>query len=132
MEEEEGISNLSLKNVSLPQSRLPFCALAPFVWFGFRHIWKIICPGLIGRLTVLLIRSCDGTSSHCENTAALCHWFLFFCHQENLSLSLTHTPLHKLPGFPLVSLSLKQLKIHLSSSKSHPLRFFSCHRFKVI
>ena len=71
--EEEGISNLSMKDVSLPQSRLPFCALAPFVWFGFRHIRKILCPGLIGRLMVLLIRRCDGTSSHCENTAALCH-----------------------------------------------------------
>lgn len=50
---EEGIGNLSMKNVILPQSKLPFSALAPFVWFGFRHIWKIICPILIGRLTVL-------------------------------------------------------------------------------
>lgn len=51
---EEGIGNLSMKNVTLPQSKLLLYALAPFVWFGFRHIWKIIFTILIGRLTVLI------------------------------------------------------------------------------
>lgn len=51
---EEGSGDLSMKNVILPQSKLPFYGLAPFVRFGFRHIWKIICPILIGRLTVLV------------------------------------------------------------------------------